>query len=191
MNTINPTKVALMDLAQEILQTKSFSSVSFQTLALGVGIKKGSVYYHFQTKEDLSEAIIDRLMKMLQQSLLEIQNEPVENQLSIYVNWFENHIGAAQKLCPAASFAATWDAVPERTKSKVQELYNLHQHSLAKMIQNGRDKGVFAITNKSAEELAIIAFALLQGGLVSSRVSQSRYEFEACKAAALHMVKAG
>ncbi|MEP4890277.1 MAG: TetR/AcrR family transcriptional regulator [Aliiglaciecola sp.] len=191
MNTINPTKVALLDLAQEILQTKSFSSVSFQTLALGIGIKKGSVYYHFKTKEELGEAIIERLTSMLQQNLVDIQNEPSETQLTIYLNWYEKHIEAAQKLCPAASFAATWDAVPARTKLKVQELYDLHHKALLGIIQNGRDSGEFAVTNKSPKELAIIVFALLQGGLVSSRVSQAKDEFAACKAAALQMVKTG
>ncbi|GAB2685430.1 TetR/AcrR family transcriptional regulator [Aliiglaciecola sp. 3_MG-2023] len=191
MNSVNPTKTALLNLAQELLQTKSFSSVSFQTLASGIGIKKGSVYYHFKTKEDLGEAIVERLTTMLQQSLLDIQHEPSQIQLKIYLSWFEKHIEAAQKLCPAASFAATWDAVPEGTKLKVQKLYNLHQNSLIRIIQNGRDSGEFALSSQSPKELAVLVFALLQGGLVSSRVSQTKYEFEACKAQASQMIVKG
>ncbi|GAC16777.1 TetR/AcrR family transcriptional regulator [Aliiglaciecola lipolytica] len=191
MNSINPTKTALIDLAQEILQTKSFSSVSFQTLAQGVGIKKGSVYYHFESKQELAEAIIDRAMTLLQQSLAEIEDEPIAKQLHVYTNWFADHIGAAQKLCPGASFAASWDAVPDIIKTKVQALYLLHKQSLADIIQKGRNLNEFATTEKSAFELATIVFALLQGGLLASRVSQDTQEFAACRTLALSMVKDG
>lgn len=191
MNTINPTKIALMDLAENILQTKSFANVSFQTLAKGVGIKKGSVYYHFESKEELGEAIIDRAMALLKQSLKDMEHEPIVKQLHVYTNWFAKHIGATEKLCPGASFAASWDAVPEATKLKVQQLYELHKTSLSTIIQRGRDMGEFAITDKTPAQLSTLLFALLQGGLLASRVSQSKDEFLECKALALRLAKTG
>ena len=191
MSTMNPTKVALINLAEEILQTKSFANVSFQMLAKGVGIKKGSVYYHFESKEELGEAIIDHTIAMLKQNLKNIEHEPNAKQLHVYTNWFAKHIGAAQKLCPGASFAASWDAVPEKTKIKVQELYRLHKESLSKIIQRGRETKEFVLTDKTPEELSTLVFALLQGGLLASRVSQNKEEFDTCKALALSLVKLG
>ncbi|WP_153810900.1 TetR/AcrR family transcriptional regulator [Paraglaciecola arctica] len=191
MNTMNPTKLALINLAEEILQTKSFANVSFQALAKGVGIKKGSVYYHFESKEELGEAIIDRAIALLKQNLKNIEHQPNAKQLHVYTNWFAKHIGAAQKLCPGASFAASWDAVPEKTQIKVQQLYRLHQESLSKIIQRGRETKEFALTDKTPEELSTLVFALLQGGLLASRVSQDTEEFDTCKSLALSLVKLG
>lgn len=191
MNTMNPTKLALINLAEEILQTKSFANVSFQALAKGVGIKKGSVYYHFESKEELGEAIIDRVIALLKQNLKNIEHQPNAKQLHVYTNWFAKHIGAAQKLCPGASFAASWDAVPEKTQIKVQQLYRLHQESLSKIIQRGRETKEFALTDKTPEELSTLVFALLQGGLLASRVSQDTEEFDTCKSLALSLVKLG
>ena len=191
MNTMNPTKLALINLAEEILQTKSFANVSFQALAKGVGIKKGSVYYHFESKEELGEAIIDRVIALLKQNLKNIEHQPNAKQLHVYANWFAKHIGAAQKLCPGASFAASWDAVPEKTQIKVQQLYRLHQESLSKIIQRGRETKEFALTDKTPEELSTLVFALLQGGLLASRVSQDTEEFDTCKSLALSLVKLG
>ncbi|GAB5382694.1 MAG: TetR/AcrR family transcriptional regulator [Aliiglaciecola sp.] len=191
MQTMNPTKIALLDLAEDILQTKSFANVSFQTLAKGVGIKKGSVYYHFESKEELGEAILDRAMALLKQSLKDIESEPIAKQLHVYTNWFAKHIGAAEKLCPGASFAASWDAVTPSTRKKVEQLYELHKMSLSKIIQRGRKEGAFAVTDKSPESLSTLVFALLQGGLLASRVSQDKEEFAQCKALALQLVKTG
>ena len=100
MQEINPTKAALMDLAEDIIQTKSFSNVSFQTLAKGVGIKKGSVYYHFESKDELGEAIIERATAQIKHAMQSIKSEPIVKQLHVYCNWFGKHIGAAEKLCP-------------------------------------------------------------------------------------------
>lgn len=191
MNVVNPTKVALMDLAEEILQTKSFANVSFQTLANGVGIKKGSVYYHFESKEELGEAILDRAMAMLRESLTLIKDEPIAKQLHVYTNWFAKHIGAAERLCPGASFAASWDAVGSGTQHKVKALYQLHKVSLSNIIQRGRDQGEFVVTELTPEQVSTVIFALLQGGLLASRVSGDKTEFTECKALALKMAKTG
>lgn len=191
MQEMNPTKSALLDLAEEILQTQSFANVSFQNLAKGVGIKKGSVYYHFESKEELGEAIIDRTIARLRQGLKEIRHEPIAKQLHVYTNWFAKHIGAAEKMCPGANFAVTWDAVTTTTQEKVQQLYQVHKESLADIIQRGRDSGDFAITDLSPRELATAVFALLQGGMLAARVSQDKEEFFGCKALALKLVKTG
>lgn len=191
MQTIHPTKIALMDLAEQILQTKSFDNVSFQALAKGVGIKKGSVYYHFESKDELGEAILDRNIGLLKSGLQDIKSEPVVKQLHVYTNWFAKHIGAAEKLCPGACFASSWEAVPESTKEKVKTLFRTHKEGLAEIISTGRRSGDFAVTQKSEQELATVVFALLQGGLLAARVSQDREEFLSCKAMALKLVKQG
>ena len=191
MQTINPTKNALMDLAEDIIQTKSFSNVSFQTLAKGVGIKKGSVYYHFESKEELGEAIIERATAQIKEGIQSIINEPVVKQLHVYCNWFGKHIGAAQRLCPGANFAASWDAIPDSIKDRVTHLYSVHKKGLADIIRRGRESGDFAITGTSPEELATVVFALMQGGLIAARVSQDKDEFASCKAMALKLVKQG
>lgn len=191
MQNTNPTKIALMDLAENILQTKSFANVSFQTLAKGVGIKKGSVYYHFESKEALGEAILERTVVQLKQGLEDIRSEPIVKQLHVYTNWFEKHIGASEKLCPGANFAASWGAVPESTRTIVQKLYRVHKQGLADIIKRGRESGDFARTDMTEQQLATAVFALLQGGLLAARVGQDKEEFAGCKALALRIVKQG
>lgn len=190
MKIENPTKTALMDLAEEILQTQSFANVSFQTLADGVGIKKGSVYYHFESKDQLAEALIDRTRHRLRDALQQIVNEPPPKQLRIYINWFLRNIGAAEKMCPGANFAVCWDALPVSTREKVKHLYATHQSGLKAIIERGRAQRVFG-TALPAKTLAEAIFALLQGGLLSSRVAEDPKQFEAVKTTALQLVETG
>ena len=191
MQSINPTREALMDLAEELMQTRSFANMSFQTLAKGVGIKKGSVYYHFESKEELGEAILDRAAELLRSGLEAIRSEPVVKQLHVYTNWFGKHIGAGHRLCPGANIVASWDAVPEPMKRKVQALYRIHKQGLIDIIERGRASGDFAASDLSPDEMATAVFSMLQGGLMASRVAEDAGQFAACKAAALHLVKQG
>lgn len=188
---MNATKTALLDLAEDITQTKSFSNVSFQALAQGIGIKKGSVYYHFKSKEELGDAIIERATIQLKHGLKDIQEQPVLKQLHVYTNWFKDHIGASQKLCPGANFVASWDSITDPTKSQIKKLYQAHKDGLVSIIRNGRNSGEFASSDISPQELATTVFSLMQGGLIASRVSNDINDFEQCKAAAIRVVKSG
>ena len=53
------TREKLLDAADEFLRARSFAGFSFQDLARTVGIKKGSVYHHFETKEALVVAVLE------------------------------------------------------------------------------------------------------------------------------------
>lgn len=188
---MNATKAALLDLAEDITQTKSFANVSFQALAEGAGIKKGSVYYHFKSKEELGDAIIERATTQLIHGLRDIKEQPVLKQLHVYTNWFKDHIGASQKLCPGANFVASWDSVAAPTKTLVKKLYQAHKDGLVSIIRNGRNTGEFTSNDTSPEDLATAVFSLMQGGLIASRVSDNIRDFEQCKSVAIRLVQSG
>lgn len=189
MQEINPTRKAILDLAEDMLQRQSFANVSFQTLAKGVGIKKGSMYYHFETKEELGEAILDRTIAILKSSFKDLEKEPIVKQLHVYTNWFLKHIGAAERVCQGLNFAASWDAVPSPLKDRVKKLYIEHEKGLAKIIRTGQELGEFPLDEKSPEEIAHLAFCMLQGGLISARVIGDETQFLTCKKQVLEMIK--
>jgi TetR/AcrR family transcriptional regulator, transcriptional repressor for nem operon len=189
MDAMNPTKIALLDLAEDILQRQSFSNVSFQALAKGVGIKKGSVYYHFESKEELGEAILERFTTTLKSSLKSIKHEPITKQLHVYMNWFGKNIGAGEKVCPGTNFAASWGVVPASTQEKVKQLYKALVEGLTDIIRQGREEGAFAQSEHSPEALATFIFCSMQGGLIAARVTGDPEQFVLCKKQALKLVE--
>lgn len=186
---MNTTKAALLDLAEDITQTSSFANVSFQALADGIGIKKGSVYYHFKSKEELGDAIIERAANQLKQGLKDIRHEPILKQLHVYTNWFKKHIGASEKLCPGINFVASWDSVTTSTQQQVLRLYRVHKEGLEAIITDGRNAGEFEQSDLSPADMATCVFAILQGGLITSRITGNVKEFDLCKAAAIKLIK--
>lgn len=54
------TRKRLMDLAEQMVLSKGFSSTSIEELIVGVGITKSGFFYHFKDKNDLARSLLER-----------------------------------------------------------------------------------------------------------------------------------
>lgn len=54
------TRKRLLDLAEQMVLSKGFSSTSIEELIVGVGITKSGFFYHFKDKNDLARALLER-----------------------------------------------------------------------------------------------------------------------------------
>jgi len=52
------TKQKILDAAQDLIQTRSFHGFSFQDMADKVGIRKASLYHHFDSKDAIALAVL-------------------------------------------------------------------------------------------------------------------------------------
>ena len=59
----NETKNNILDSATELFALKGFAAVTMRDIAEAVGIKAGSIYYFFDSKEALIEAVLSRFEK--------------------------------------------------------------------------------------------------------------------------------
>jgi TetR/AcrR family transcriptional repressor of nem operon len=62
-------KDKILDAAEKRVRGAGFSAMSFRDLASDVGIKSASVHYHFPTKPDLGEALVDRYTSQFKEHL--------------------------------------------------------------------------------------------------------------------------
>jgi AcrR family transcriptional regulator len=60
---------AILDAANRLLATKGFETMSMDDLATAVGIAKGSLYKHFDSKEALAAAAMTRLLRAIEAHL--------------------------------------------------------------------------------------------------------------------------
>ena len=56
-------KIIIMDVTEELLKTHSLSDISLAEIARTAGISKGTLYYHYKTKEDILLDITDRYLE--------------------------------------------------------------------------------------------------------------------------------
>ena len=57
-----PRKEEILDVATRLFAERGYEGTSMNDVAEAVGVRKASLFYHFETKEALYEAVIDRLI---------------------------------------------------------------------------------------------------------------------------------
>ncbi len=58
-------KNEILDAAERLFGTKGFDSASTNDILAETGIARGTLYYHFKSKEDILDAMIERMMQRL------------------------------------------------------------------------------------------------------------------------------
>jgi len=60
----------ILEIAQELLQKKSFSDISLNNIADGCGISKGTLYYYYKNKDDIIFDIYEKYIDSLWEELI-------------------------------------------------------------------------------------------------------------------------
>jgi len=77
-------KDEILDAAEILFETKGFDGTSTNDILKAVGIARGTLYYHFSSKEDILDALIDRHIRRLisrAESVAADKNVPVNERM--------------------------------------------------------------------------------------------------------------
>ncbi|HLA96462.1 MAG TPA: TetR/AcrR family transcriptional regulator [Pyrinomonadaceae bacterium] len=66
------TRDSILDATDRLLANSGYKRMTIDDLAREVGIGKGSIYLHFESKEEIALSHIDRIIERLKKSLFEI-----------------------------------------------------------------------------------------------------------------------
>lgn len=68
-------KNEILDTAELLFSTKGFDNTSTTDILNEIGIARGTLYYHFKSKEEILDAMIDRMVKRLAEKAKKIISE--------------------------------------------------------------------------------------------------------------------
>lgn len=77
---MNKTKRKIFETAMELFAQKGYEATSVEEITSIVGIAKGTLYYHFTSKEEIFYFLIEEGMKLLKNSI-EIKTSKYENSI--------------------------------------------------------------------------------------------------------------
>ncbi|HEV8239610.1 MAG TPA: TetR/AcrR family transcriptional regulator [Thermoanaerobaculia bacterium] len=178
------TRERILHLAKDILLRRSFHSFSYQDLADGIGIRKASIHYHFPSKEDLGVALIERIGAAMQRFAVELSESqrPPEERLAAFFRVMRGLLDEGDKICVFGVLGAEFNALPPRMQTAYAQLLESQQKWLARVLERGRERGVFAFAGPPDAE-ALIVSSTVQGALQIARASRQPQRFDAVVAA--------
>jgi len=163
------TKTQILDVALDLIQRQSLSGVSFQELANRIGIKKGSMYYHYPSKEDLAVAVIQRAGDELKSAFESGRHKTPIERMKYFFTIYLKHIGAGKRICPGAAFIGEWDQLSEDVQSQVARLIKIQAQGVEDILADGLEQGLFNGHGNSAKSLTMWVVSSIQGALLTSR----------------------
>ena len=117
MSPVN-TREHIIESARLLVQDASYDGFSFRDIAERVGIRKASIYYHFETKESLAVAMLDEATAGFGRWVSHVENKAPTERLRAYCfDFYMERLEAGTKLCPGGAFTAAWPNLERKGSS--------------------------------------------------------------------------
>ena len=137
-STISRTE-EILDVAQDLIQTKGYNGFSYRDIAAAIGIKSASIHYHFPTKGDLGQSVTARYRDRFSQALQTVleTTEGTRPRLESYAALFRNTLVECDRLCMCGMLAGEIETIPDIVKTEVSRFFEEQEHWLSHVIEQG------------------------------------------------------
>jgi AcrR family transcriptional regulator len=139
----------ILQAAEEVLMEKGYHETSIDEIAARVGIAKGTVYLHFQSKEDLVIAIFEREMQQLLQyidSNMDTQLSAREKIEAIFDLMHGGMMSKRMQLLFSISNNAGLRHLLVEKKGCLREIWDQLSARLSSLFEEGKAEGMFDST---------------------------------------------
>ncbi len=168
-----------LDVAERLVQMRGFNGMSYADVATELGITKAALHYHFASKAELGEALIDRYTTRFGAALDDIDRRlrdapsKVAAYAAIYLDVLRQ-----QRMCLCGMLAAEYQTLPTPMQPAVVRFFDLNESWLEGVLDQGRQAGTLHHRG-SARNAAQVVIGTLEGAMLVARLHNDPARFEA------------
>jgi len=160
MRNINTsTRDRIIDLADQLFYERGFDHTSFADIAAAVKLSRGNFYYHFKTKDEILDAVIERRIQKTQGMLDDWATAaptPIERVVRFIRIMVMNGAKIRKHGCPVGTLCTELAKLEHPSLSKANQLFTLFRNWLASQFTQMGHK-------RDADSLAMHLLARSQG----------------------------
>jgi len=160
----------MLDVAERLVQIRGFNGVSYADIAGELDVTKAALHYHYASKADLGEALIDRYTSRFQSALERIDGDSLDAPAkiaayaAIYLDVLEQ-----QRMCLCGMLAAEYQTLPEPMQRAIVRFFDLNETWLTAVLDAGRAAGTIH-HGGSATDAARSVIGTLEGAMLVARL---------------------
>jgi TetR/AcrR family transcriptional repressor of nem operon len=130
------TASRILDVAEELVQTRGFDGFSYAHVAAELGVTSPSLHYHFRSKAELGEALIDRYAARFLEALVAIERDGADAlaKLGAYARVYGDVL-RRRRMCLCGMLAAGYDTLPEKMRDAVIRFFDENERWLARVLE--------------------------------------------------------
>jgi TetR/AcrR family transcriptional regulator, transcriptional repressor for nem operon len=159
-----------LDIAERLVQVRGFNGVSYADVACELGVTKAALHYHFASKAELGEALIDRYTQRFEAALGDIDERSgdARSKISAYAAIYLDVL-RQQRMCLCGMLAAEYQTLPEPMQHAVVRFFDLNESWLERVLHEGQQAGTLRHRG-SARTAAQDVIGTLEGAMLVARL---------------------
>ncbi|WP_296900679.1 TetR/AcrR family transcriptional regulator [Thiohalocapsa sp.] len=168
MNATNDPRTRIVKAAGDLLYAKSYGEVGVAAICEAAGVKKGSFYHFFPSKQDLTVEVLEHAWQAMKAELLDrafrADRSPMERIERFARLAYEYQKDLAERTgqvygCPFGNMAAEQATQDEQLRIKTQEIFARMQQALEATLREALQRGDIAGIDPSATAAAMYAYS--------------------------------
>jgi TetR/AcrR family transcriptional repressor of nem operon len=173
------TSQQILDVAQELVQTRGYNAFSYADIAASLHVTKASLHYHFPSKADLGHSLIERYASSFHRKLAAIdeRNGSAADRIRDYVKIYAQVL-ADHRMCLCGMLAAEFATLPKPVQSALDHFFGMNEIWLENILERGRRDGTLRFQD-TARDLAQFLVASLEGAMMLARSHGAERRFHA------------
>lgn len=176
MTKAEKTRQFIIEQSAPIFNTKGVAGTAMSDIMEATKLAKGSLYVHFENKDELAYCAVDFNLDCLSKKLIAATGgqKTAKGKLFAMLEFLGNSENPPLAGgCPMLNFGTEADDTNSIILQKVNKSIEAHIQHLENIVKQGIAAGEFR-KSFNAAEFATRTFALLEGGILISRVSGNR-----------------
>ena len=163
------TASQILDVAERLVQERGFNGFSYGDVANELGITRAALHYHFASKAELGDALIERYAERFLDALERVDGggqdapEKLRAYAQLYADVFRN-----DRMCLCGMLAADYATLPDPMRERVVRFFDENEVWLGRVLEDGRSAGTIRFEG-SSRTVARTLIAGLEGAMLVSR----------------------
>lgn len=174
MSKAEQTRQFIIEKTAPIFNKKGYFATSLSDITTATGLTKGSIYGNFKDKDDLAIHVYTYQSKKIAEAVNQqiIQQKTSLKKLLSFLDFYKDNFKniAASGGCPMMNAAVEADDSLSFLTPKVKRSFDLWRQRLILILEEGVANGEFK-QHISAENYAITFMAMVEGGILLSKIS--------------------
>jgi TetR/AcrR family transcriptional repressor of nem operon len=163
------TAAQILDAAERLVQERGFNGFSYADVARELGVTKAALHYHFGSKAELGDALIDRYAARFFEALAKVDVEKTDagDKLRAYAQLYTD-VFRDDRMCLCGMLAADYATLPDPMRERVVRFFDDNEVWLARVLEAGRKAGTIRFTGP-ARSVARTLIGGLEGAMLVAR----------------------
>ncbi|RKF35051.1 hypothetical protein BCY89_08870 [Sphingobacterium siyangense] len=174
MSKAEQTRQYIIEKTAPIFNKKGYFATSLSDITTATGLTKGSIYGNFKDKDDLATHVYTYQSRKISEAVNQqiIQQKTSLKKLLSFLDFYKDNFKniAASGGCPMMNAAVEADDSLSFLTPKVRRSFDLWRQRLILILEEGIASGEFK-QHISAENYAITFMAMVEGGILLSKIS--------------------